>query len=472
MKNPLFSASRFDQMAEEVVRVLSEVGYWVDHPEVRELAIRGGCRESACGRLLFMRRQVEELRAELRRQYPPKANGVGAEMIHPKHECRTGFGNLSSKFHDYDKQQAESGNTRRLEELVKFGQADPRVASMCLPLSRSDVPAALEQLDGVLRLARLTNKPIGDVDATVPESVPYLAEMGRVLGAAPARFVGSCNCINPPLRLEERTAATMLQRRPYHSRSMITSMPAIGGSGPVDIHGCAILATAEIVGGLILSRIVDPDAPLLGYIACIQVDMRKGGVTSSSPQTVRLDAAVYQLMNHAFGGGTAIGGRSYVSARRPGLQAVFERFLKAVGYALLADSGAVGYAGNGNLDNGSMISPEQLLLDMEIFQGLDMLWTAPEASSSGDVVRRIGEVVRNEGGNFLTVEHTLEHFRDEMWAAAYFQCQTNTRTEKEILDRCHADYRQRVGSYEPASYPPEVVRELDQILNRARSQLL
>ena len=98
----------------------------------------------------------------------------------------------------------------------------------------------------------------------------------------------------------------MLQQSRCHATSMITPMPSIGGSGPVDIYGCVILGTAEIVGGLILSMIIDPEAPLLGYIACNQVDMLTGNGTSSTPQTIRVDAGVYQLMEMCFGGGTRV----------------------------------------------------------------------------------------------------------------------------------------------------------------------
>ena len=231
---------------------------------------------------------------------------------------------------------------------------------------------------------------------------------------------------------------------------MITPMPCIGGSGPADIYGSIILGAAEIVGGFILSMIIDPEAPLLGYIACNQVDMRTGNGTSCTPQTVRADAGVYQLMEHAFGGGTRVGGRSYINARRPGLQAVFERFLKAYGYAGLMDKHTLYYAGNGCLENGSTISPEQFLLDLEVLAGLDALATFPVVPPEGDAFTRIREGVLQDNGDFLSAEHTLEHFRDELWPARYFQCRSHTSSEQEILDQCHAEYREKVDNYQPA----------------------
>jgi trimethylamine:corrinoid methyltransferase-like protein len=473
MQTALFSNDVFDRMAAEVRQVLFGVGYVVDHPGIREAALRAGCRASPRGRVLFCEEQIQEVRARLLRQYPPAAPG-GPEpgLVHPRRQLRGGIGNLAPKVYDYRRGEAVAGTRDRLIELVKFAQMEPRVSGISLPLSRQDVPPPVEQLAGLVEMAKFTDKRLGALDVTVPEAVPFVAEMGAALGCNPAAFVGSCNCINPPLRLERRTAETMLQRRRYHSMSMITPMPCIGGNAPADIYGSIVQGTAEIVGGLILSVIIDPEAPLLGYIACNQVDMLTGNGTSCTPQTVRVDAGVYQLMEHAFGGGTRVGGRSYINARRPGLQALFERFLKAVGYAGLVDRHALSYAGHGCLDNGSMISPEQFLLDAEVLAGLDELSAAPVVPPPGDAAARIREAVINGDGSFVASEHTLNHYRDEMWAAGYFRCDTHTRGEQDILDQCHAEYRQGIDAYQPASQPAGVLRELERILKRAEAALL
>jgi len=56
-------------------------------------------------------------------------------------------------------------------------------------------------------IAELTDKDIGGTDPIVPEAIPYLAEMAEALGK-PMSFIGACNCVNPPLRLERRSAET------------------------------------------------------------------------------------------------------------------------------------------------------------------------------------------------------------------------------------------------------------------------
>jgi len=110
----------------------------------------------------------------------------------------------------------------------------------------------------------------------------------------------------------------MLRPPRYHCRSLITPMPCIGASGPVDIHGTVVLGTAEIVGGLILSMIMDPEAPLLGYIACNQFGyaFRHGHLLHAADGA--RGRGRLPVDGPRFGGGTAVGGRSYINARRPG----------------------------------------------------------------------------------------------------------------------------------------------------------
>ncbi|MCE5240338.1 trimethylamine methyltransferase family protein [bacterium] len=470
MTTPLFTDDQFALLADQVRRTLREIGYHVGHPRLHEMALAAGCRESAQGRVLFADEQIDDLKQRLQEQYPPAATQPA--LIHPRHELRVGLGNITPKLFNYAANRVEGGTRGNLAWLMKFAHAAPCISGITLPLSRVDVPPAIEQLDSVLLMARLTDKRLGGVDTTYPEAIPFLYEAGAILGHDPVAFLGVCNCVNPPLRLEHRTCETMLRRAQYHATSMITPMPCLGGSGPVDTWGSIVLGTAETVGGLILSMILDPEAPLKGWIASTAMDMRACHITSSSPQTVQVDAGIVQLMDRHFGGGAFVGGRTYVSAKRPGLQAVFEKLLKGIGYAQFVDDHALSYPGHGTLDNGSVHCPEQFLLDFEILEGFEHLWQRPVATDGDDVVERLRRGILDQGGNFLADDHTLTRYRDEAWDPRYFQRAIDTKTEQQVLDQAHADVEGYVAAYEPAPHPPEVLRALEDVLGRARAELL
>ncbi len=458
MQVSLFTPEQFDKLAQQVVEVLGTVGLFVGDETVHIMAREAGCRESAQGRILFSPAQVQDNTARLRETHGP--SGTEPAALHPRGPFQTAFGNLVPRVHDYSSHRTVAGDTGAFRRLVRFAHSEPRVSTLSIPLARNDVTPELEQLDAVAQIAELTDKPIGPVEAMDPEAVPFLARMGEVLGHQPGLFVGQCNCINPPLRLEARTAEIMLRRAAYHAPAMMTTMTRIAGAGPVDVWGCVVLGTAEIVAGQIIAGIIDKEARLLGYAASTQLDMRTGGISASTPQTTQVDAGICQLIARHFGGGTAVGGRGYVGAKRPGLQAVFERFLKAAGYAAFVDRGLLSYPGTGNLDNGGAMSPEQYLLDLEIMEGLDQLWSSPVDRSDDDTPERIREGILDEGGDFLGMCHTLQQFREEAWEPRYFTRGADTADEGAILDACHEQYLETLKAYEPATHPEDAVREL------------
>ena len=146
---------------------------------------------------------------------------------------------------------------------------------------------------------------------------------------------------------------------------------------------------------------------------------------------------------------------------------MFERFLKAAGYAAFVDRGMLSYPGTGNLDNGSVMSPEQYLLDLDIMEALHQLWSHPVDRRDDDTPERIREGVLDEGGDFLGMCHTLQQFREEAWEPRYFTRAAETADEASILNACHEQYLETLKAYEPARYPDDIVNELRSIHAKA-----
>lgn len=280
-------------------------------------------------------------------------------------------------------------------------------------------------------------------------------------------FFDHCNCINPIMRLEERTAAMMFERAKYNIDTLITSMPAAGGNSPVTLDGTIVLGAAEIAGGLIISYLINPDVNHVGYISSGSMDFRTATTSQSSPETVLIDCGVWQLMEHAFGGNTGIGGRTYVSANRPGMQAVFEKMFKAAAYQQY--TGGLWYGGGGILDNGAMIAPEQLLLDMDIAESFYRLTEVRDSDDSIEAL--IAEVAADGTDDFLSTDHTLENFRGAFWEPRLFT-RGNRTNEQDILDEAHQYYTQRVDSYSGHDFDTDKVSAGEKILARAKQELL
>jgi trimethylamine:corrinoid methyltransferase-like protein len=464
----VFAWEELELMAGRVLRLLGEVGYLVSHGELAGMLTARGLKASASGRLLFAPELVREFVAfqkvnaakYSRAAQPPSALG-------PRRDYATGLGNMPSKFYDHAAGGPRVGTRECLEAIARFAHAEERVGSLSLPLSLTDVPAETSPIEAFLTMARITDKAVCSLEPFSGELVPYVAELAEVFGAPPnvPHGIGSCICINPILKLEERSAGVMLAKARYGVTSLVTSMPCAGGNAPVALDGAVVQATAEIVGGLVISWLIEPELNHRGYISSGNMDFRTATLTQSSPDSVLIDCGVVELMEHAFGGNTAVGGRTYVAARKPGLQAVYEKTFKTIAYQRLR--GDMVYGGLGILDNGALFSPEQFVIDMEVDASLRALARGP---AMGDgVVDAIREVVESGRADFMSHEHTLANFRESFWEPSVFL--RAGVSEADAVERAHGRFRELVDAYRPCAVDEDKLRRGAEILARAKSAL-
>ena len=467
--NKVFTDGDLEILSTKVRYVLKNIGYQVDNDELTSLLVKKGLKLSAKKRILFDDAAIDDLSALQIERYKTKMPAYDIDSI-PERKIgfQTGFGNIAPKFYDYKNSRHCVATEIIFEDVVKFAHQDDKIGNVNIPLSITDIPLATAPIESFLILTRLTDKCSGPIEPLDAFVVKYLAELSDIfLGSGHRKeFIDPCNCINPIMRLENRTASVMLERAKHNVKSMVTSMPTAGGNAPVTIDGAVIQGTAEIVGGLIISYLINSDAELEGYISSSILDLKYGNTSQSTPESVLIDVGVVNLMDYAFGGNTRIGGTTYVSAKKPGLKAVYEKMFKASAYERF--SGRFSYAGGGVIDNGALFSPEQLIIDMDIAESFSAVSHVPVDDAPIEDI--IAEVVHEGSADFLSHAHTLEHFRDAFWEPRVLTRDMNVTSEKEILDRANARYGERVESYSGYKYDKEKMRAGEDILSRAKRE--
>ncbi|MCK4983404.1 MAG: trimethylamine methyltransferase family protein [Victivallaceae bacterium] len=467
--NKVFKDSDLDILSAKVRNVLKNIGYQVDNEVMTEILLKKGLKLSTKNRIIFNDAIIDEFTAFQKERYLNIKPACGiAPIPETKIDFKAGFGNIAPKFYDYQQEKHCVATKKDFEDIVKFGHQESKIGSMNVPLSITDIAIPTAPIESFLILAGLTDKYSCSVEPFDGFVVKYLAELSNIF-LGPGRekdFIDPCNCINPIMRLENRTASVMLERAKYNMKSMITSMPTAGGNAPITIDGSVIQGTAEIVGGLIISYLINPEAELMGYISSSVLDMKTINTSQSAPESVLIDVGVVNLMEHAFGGNTKIGGTSYVAATQPGLKAVYEKMFKASAYERF--SGCFSYGGGGVIDNGALFSPEQLIIDMDITES----FTAIRQIQLDDapVEDIIAEVIDAGSSDFLSHSHTLENFRNAFWEPEMFMRNFDVVSEKDILDRANAKYRERVDSYSGYEYDKEKIKAGEEILSRAKKE--
>lgn len=193
-----------------------------------------------------------------------------------------------------------------------------------------------------------------------------------------------------------------------------------------------------------------------------------------TPESAIQDACVVQLFEARLGGHAHISGPGYIDATAPGLQAVYEKTVKAhVFNACLGMPLRLGNAGL--IDAGAVHSPTQYVLELELNAGLVRSdWEVPvdEEHLALDDILTLGP---GEASNFLQTDHTLKHCRDAWYGDLLdkgARALADGVDEERLLERADEYWRDIVAGHTPPEIDEERKRAVCEVVERARRELM
>jgi len=185
-------------------------------------------------------------------------------------------------------------------------------------------------------------------------------------------------------------------------------MPMMGLSAPVGLLATTVLGTAEALATLCLVQAAAPGTPFIFAPALSVMEPRSGRFAGGAVEHALLGAATtemgrfYGLPVQASTGGT--------DAHLPGAQAGAER---AVGWLLPALAWPDLLVGPGLLGGSTVLSLEQLLLDVEVFRRCVRLRRGMDGALEEAVVDALDEA--GPGGDFLARPATRRAVHGGEW---------------------------------------------------------
>jgi trimethylamine--corrinoid protein Co-methyltransferase len=188
------------------------------------------------------------------------------------------------------------------------------------------------------------------------------------------------------------------------------------------------------------------------------------------------DIGCVELFRRRLGGRMVVaGGSDYTSAKYPGYQAGFEKAFEAM--AVSSYAGGHPQLGAGLLDLGKMFSPLQLLIDREL---QSFLWRfsagvqVDEAEIPLDLITSVGSGI---GASYLDSEHTLEHYRQDLWFPSLVDRTVwsgepgEVRPDEGLLGRAEAQFREVMSRYRPPEVDRDMLAKAREAVDRARRDL-
>lgn len=274
----------------------------------------------------------------------------------------------------------------------------------------NDVPADRHVVMGMREAMRNTRKHIETESTTKPEEARAQVQMAaEVVGGVDElrerHYISAMVCTTSPLILEELATEDAMVWAEHHVPVHITAMGQMGLTGPATVAGDLVLCHAETLALGAAMQAHDKGAPVLYGSVLSSMDPRSGAVNFGSPETMLLAAGSSEMARYIHWpcscGGIGPG------AVLPGIQASVENATTAV---LCAMTGSEIMNGVGLVDNSTVLSYEQLMIDNDIV-GLAVNACSDvrvdDDTLAVDLIEKVGI-----GRSFLTEMHTLKHARE------------------------------------------------------------
>jgi len=240
--------------------------------------------------------------------------------------------------------------------------------------------------------------------------------------------------------------------------------PLMGATGPATVAGTIALTMAETLFGVVLTQLIQPGAPVVLKPDTDVFDMRTTQVTYGSPEqnlgklAVTQMAHRYQLPVYGLGGG--------VEAKTPDAEAAAEAAMEMLlnGLAGMTMSQSLG-----TLAFGMYGSQEMVVICDEIVNSIRRVLdgiSITDETLALDVIREVGH-----GGGFLQQDHTVRHFRQELYFPQLFKRQSIDEWvaagAKMAHELAHDRVEQILSTAGPVPLPPGADRALTEALARA-----
>ncbi len=271
--------------------------------------------------------------------------------------------------------------------------------------------------------------PLHELDASFNNTIKHV-QSETIMGDWTARYAvemadviaGSeqVRRLRPPLSLLVCTIAPLAQDRDGLESALrfaqaglpvgFMSMVNIASTGPATISGALVTGDAEIVSALVLMQMAHPGAPVFHSLLPGSMHPHTGAYLSSTLEGSQLYPIGVELA-HRWGVPT-LAGIFGTDAQVPGWQSAAEAESSLL---LCALTGAETGSGLGLVESCSLLYPESILLDADVYHRVrnesSHLDTSPEALAL-EVIKSVGP-----RGNFLAHRHTRTHLRQRQFSS-------------------------------------------------------
>ena len=243
------------------------------------------------------------------------------------------------------------------------------------------------------------------------------------------------------------------------------NVPLAGTTAPCSFAGTLVITNAEQLATLVILKAYNPDAPMVYSADTGSANLSTGSLAYNNPDYDLYTFACAQLAVH-YGFPNTVGSGSYEEKDFTGLAGFNQNVLKATINQLSLTDGACWI---GSLDDSIATSLWDIVLDAEVCKYAKLYCKELEVNDVTLALNVIHEV--GPRGEYISHEHTLENYRNEITLASIGESWLFKEPEKHFVDAARERAKDICNNHVVLPLDDTLVRELDDIMKAARSEI-
>jgi trimethylamine---corrinoid protein Co-methyltransferase len=395
---------KLEVINEKSLDVLQEVGVMIEHEEVYQLLLKAGAKPGQDSNVIKIPRELaaeslemcpKNIRISDRKNNLYNLNNEGPSLLFSGNAL---FWSEGKQFSDLTRDKYID-MVRLLDNLENISGVVGTSMSDCIPAARD--------YSGFRLMLEYTHKHLRPCVYT-PQGVKVMIEMAEVLedseSLKKAPFFSLGYSIISPLRWSKDTLNIFLNSKGYKIPVTINSEPMAGGTAPVTLAGCLVLANADVISGIIVNQLIEEGRPCFYNVGFAHVmDMKTTTALTGAPENALIQAAGAEMARfHKLPSVAWMSTESMVVDS----QSMLEKLNTAYAHIL---SGINVIWGAGNLGTTIAFSPLQAVIDNEIAGNIYRFkegFEVNEETMAVDLIKEMGFKA-----DYLSTEHTFNHYK-------------------------------------------------------------
>jgi len=398
----IISDQEIEAIHQATLRVLSEVGVVLDHPQIRDQLADAGAT-------------FNDGRVQLPPDLVEKSIEISTKKVKTRGRDRKiiTIGDGSLEWHNLggarDIYDPVSGKLRRatlqdLRDSTRLLDALDQVTTITPFFTPIDVPGELMSLAMYRYALPHTTKPLQGPGVQTGEEVKFAVDMAEVIGPVDEVLTMSVSPVSP-LTFPADLVESMVQIAHYGIPFSPLPCPTAGTTAPLSLAGALTQQNAEVLASIVIVQLVKPGLPIIYCGRLAMMEPRTGASVWGGVELGMASAATVQI-GHRYGLPVNVYGLS-TNSHSLEIQSGYERALNAI---LPALAGADELSGIGEMAAGVTSSLAQMVVDNDIAASVRRVIKGFDVNEDSLAVDVIHDAMDGDH-NFLAQRHTINYLK-------------------------------------------------------------